>query len=67
MFKARENHMRKGDICNKTSENLNLNFFLKKKKGGKTVIYGNSLEKSWDFSRSWMMKWTVPLELSHEI
>ena len=44
---------------------LNLNFL--DKKGGETVIYRNSLEKSWDFSRSWMTKRIAPLELSREI
>ena len=44
---------------------LNLNFLEKKR--GKTVIYWNSLEKSWDFSRSRMTKWIAPLESSWEI
>ena len=43
---------------------LNLNFSKKK---GKTVIYWNSLEKIWDFSRSRMMKWIALLESSREI
>ena len=38
---------------------LNLNF--SKKKRAKTVIYQNSQEKSWDFSRSQMTKWIAPL------
>ena len=44
---------------------LNLNF--SKKKGAKTVIYRNSPEKSWDFSRSRMTKQIAPLESSREI
>ena len=44
---------------------LNLNFFQKKK--GKTVIYRNNPEKSWDFSKSWVMKRIAPLELSRKI
>ena len=30
------------------------------------IIYRNSLEKSWDFSRSRMTKWIAPLESSRE-
>ena len=45
-----------------------LNFkFSKKKKKSKTVIYRNSPEKSYDFSRSRMMKHIAPLESSSEI
>ena len=40
----------------KTRENFKFKFFKKKRGGGggggKTVIYQNSPEKSWDFSRS---------------
>ena len=43
---------------------LNLNFSDKR---GKTIIYRNSLEKSWDFSRSRMTKRIAPLESSREI
>ena len=59
----------RGGEC-KTRENLKFNFFLKKnkkKKGDKMVIYWNSPEKSWNFSRSRMTKWIAPLESSHEI
>ena len=38
-----------------------------KRKGRKTVIYRNSPEKSWDFSRSQMMERIAPLESSREI
>ena len=44
---------------------LNLNF--SKKKRPKMVIYGNSSEKSWDFSRSRMTKRIASLESSREI
>ena len=44
---------------------LNLKFSTQKK--GKTVIYENSPEKSWNFSISRMMKRIAPLELSREI
>ena len=50
----------------KTRENFKFKFFKKKKKG-KTVIYRNSSEKSWDFSRSRMTKRIAPLESSREI
>ena len=53
------------DDC-KTRENFKFKFF-KKKRGCKTVIYGNSPEKSWDFSRSRMTKRIAPLESSREI
>ena len=46
-------------------KNLNLNF--SKKKGGKTVIYRNSPEKSCDFSRSRMTKQIASLESSGQI
>ena len=50
---------------------LNLNFSKKQKKkgggGGETVIYRNSPEKSWVFSRSQMTKRIAPLESSREI
>ena len=47
---------------------LYLNFSKKKrKKGAKTVIYRNSIEKSWDFSRSRMTKRIASLESSREI
>ena len=50
---------------------LNLNFSKKKGGGGggggKTVIYRNSPETTWDFSRSRMTKWIAPLESSHKI
>ena len=52
-------------IC-KTRENFKFKFF-KKKEGGKTVIYRNSLEKSCDFSISRMTKRISPLESSLEI
>ena len=42
---------------------LNLKFSEKKRK---TVIYQNSLMKSWDFSRSRMTKWIAPLESFRE-
>ena len=61
--------LRGGGEC-KTSENFKFKFFKKKKRkrnGGKTVIYRNSLEKRWDFSRSRMTKRIAPLESSHEI
>ena len=48
-----------------TRENFKFKFF--KKKGGKTVIYRNSPEKSWEFYRSWMTKRIAPLESSREI
>ena len=46
---------------------LNLNFSKKWGERGKTVIYRNSLEKSWDFSISRMMKRIALLESSREI
>ena len=49
----------------KTRENFKFQFFKKQK--GKMVIYRNSPEKSWDFSRSRMMKRIAPLESSREI
>ena len=60
----------RGGEC-KTSENFKFKFFKKKRKkkekGSKIVVYRNSPEKSWDFSRSQMAKRIAPLELSHEI
>ena len=49
----------------KTRENFKFKFF--KKKRAKMVIYWNSPEKIWDFSRSRMIKWIAPLESSREI
>ena len=53
----------------KTCENFKFKIFKNKGEGGgsKTVIYRNSPEKNWDFSRSRMMKRIAPLESSHEI
>ena len=67
MKKFRDKIILRGGEC-KIRENFKFKF---KKKGGggggKTVIYHNSLEKIWDFSRSWMMKWIATLESSREI
>ena len=43
-----------------------LNLKFSDKKGGKTVVYRNSPNKSWDFSRSRMTKRIAPLESSRE-
>ena len=48
-----------------TRENFKFKFFKKKRE--KTVIYRNSPEKSWDFSRSRMTKQIAPLESFREI
>ena len=68
MCEFRDKILLRGGEC-KTRENFKLTFFKKKKKkkAGKKVIYWNSPEKSWDFSRSRMTKRIAPLELSHEI
>ena len=61
--------LREGEC--KTRENFKFTCFKKKKKkkkkGGKTVIYRNSPEKSWDFPRSWTTKQIALLESSREI
>ena len=68
MRKFKDEIILRGGEC-KTRENFKLKFFLKKKKkkGDKMVIYWNSPEKSWNFSRSRMTKRITPLESSREI
>ena len=72
MCEFQEKILLRGGEC-ETRENFKFKFFKRKRGGGgggvggETVIYRNSQEKIWDFSRSRMTKHIAPLESSCEI
>ena len=62
MYEFRDEILLRGESV-KAVKILNFNFVFKK---GKTAIYQNSSEKSWDFSRYRKTKQIAPLESSRE-